>query len=209
MNYKNKKVIVTGAASGMGQSTAKILIDQGAEVYALDVNEPDYKVHKFIQINLGNKDSIDQAVQQLPERIDSVFSIAGVPGAVGNLTPADVVTINFIGAVHFIESIIPRIIEDGSIATVASLGGMGWIQKKDILLPLVKADSFEAAQQWFEENQHDEKIITQDAKSDGAYGLSKEALILWTKYRSYHLAEKKIRLNTVSPATTETPMANS
>lgn len=209
LNYNSKKVVVTGAASGMGEATAKILIDQGAVVYALDINEPKYEVHRFIQVNLGDKTSIEHAVQQLPDTIDSIFSIAGVPGVVGKLTPIDVLTINFIGARHLIESLIPRMPEGSSIATISSLGGMGWAEKKDTILPFVTSKSFEDAQSWFKAHEKDETVLSQDATQNGSYTLSKEALILWTKYRSYNLAEKKIRLNTVSPATTETPMVKS
>lgn len=80
LNYQGKKVVVTGAASGMGEVTAKLLIEQGAEVYALDINEPNFPVKQFIKINLGDKESIDQAVSQLPEKIDRIFSVAGIAG---------------------------------------------------------------------------------------------------------------------------------
>ncbi len=36
LGYEGRKVVVTGAASGMGQSAAKFLVDLGARVVTLD-----------------------------------------------------------------------------------------------------------------------------------------------------------------------------
>ncbi|MFN3452737.1 MAG: 3-alpha-hydroxysteroid dehydrogenase, partial [Sphingorhabdus sp.] len=35
LGYKGKRVVVSGCFSGMGEATAKILLDQGAEVHGL------------------------------------------------------------------------------------------------------------------------------------------------------------------------------
>jgi NAD(P)-dependent dehydrogenase (short-subunit alcohol dehydrogenase family) len=209
LNYEGKKVVVTGAASGMGEATAKILVEQGAEVYALDLNETKIPVKNSVKVNLGDKASIDEAVRQLPDEIHSIFSCAGVAGTIygkRRFTPAEVITINFIGGRHLIESLIPRMPEGGSIATVASLAGMGWMKKLNILIPLISTKTFEDAKKWVDENIADPNVMDQDESKNGSYALSKEALIAWVKYRAYSLAEKKIRLNSVSPSTTTTPM---
>lgn len=193
----------------MGEATTKLLLEQGAEVYALDINESKLPVAKSIKVNLGNKESIDEAINHLPIEINSIFSCAGVAGTIysgGRFTPEDVVTINFIGGRYLIESLIPRLPEGSSIVTVSSLAGMGWMQKIETLLPFIQTETFEDAQKWLQENITDPKIMDQDETKNGSYGLSKEALIMWVKYRSYSLAEKKIKLNNVSPSTTQTPM---
>ena len=79
--YQNKNVVVTGASSGMGKATAEMLVDLGAKVYALDWNVCDVNgIEKYVHVDLSKKDSIDQAMKELPEHIDSFFGIAGVSG---------------------------------------------------------------------------------------------------------------------------------
>jgi NAD(P)-dependent dehydrogenase (short-subunit alcohol dehydrogenase family) len=209
INYEGKKVVVTGAASGMGEKTAQLLLNLGAEVYALDINETTLPVKKFININLADKESIDNAVQQLPDKIDHIMNCAGVAGVNNNgdiINPLRVVTINFIGARYLIESLIPRLSEGSSISIIASTGGRAWLQKIESLLPIVETTSFEEAQEWFTKNEED-VLAGYDIKGHASYAFSKEAVILWTKKRSYSLSEKKIRLNTVSPGSTATPMS--
>jgi NAD(P)-dependent dehydrogenase (short-subunit alcohol dehydrogenase family) len=41
LGYEGKRVIVTGAASGMGAATAEILVELGAEVHAIDIKKPE------------------------------------------------------------------------------------------------------------------------------------------------------------------------
>ena len=37
IDYKNKVCVVTGAASGIGLATVKLLLEEGADVYAMDL----------------------------------------------------------------------------------------------------------------------------------------------------------------------------
>ena len=39
--YEGKRVIVSGAASGMGAATAELLVELGAEVHAIDIKKPE------------------------------------------------------------------------------------------------------------------------------------------------------------------------
>lgn len=70
-NYKDKICIVTGASSGMGYETAKMLVDLGAKVYALDIKECNIEnLAGFYSCNLSDKKNIDEVFTKLPEKID-------------------------------------------------------------------------------------------------------------------------------------------
>lgn len=80
LGYKDKVCVVTGAASGMGKATCEILINLGAKVYAMDLAPITLPVEKAIELNLGDRESIDKAFSEVPAEIDRFFGIAGVSG---------------------------------------------------------------------------------------------------------------------------------
>ena len=66
----------------MGYETAKMLVDLGAKVYALDIKECDIpNITEFHQCNLSDKKSIDDVFSKLPQEIDCFFGIAGLSGS--------------------------------------------------------------------------------------------------------------------------------
>ena len=100
--YKNKICVVTGAASGIGYATTELLIELGAEVYALDITRKEISgVKKFIEVDLNNKESIDQAMEQIPTHIDSFFGVAGLSGAKTNYYKT--FTVNYIANKYITE----------------------------------------------------------------------------------------------------------
>ena len=40
LGYRGKTVVVTGGASGMGEATARILSELGADVHVVDIQQP-------------------------------------------------------------------------------------------------------------------------------------------------------------------------
>ena len=86
-DFKGKRYVVTGAASGIGHAVAERLLAAGAAVYCLDRNPPTAKVTQHIEVDLANPHSIDTAVEQLDGEYDGLMNIAGIPGT----APADLV----------------------------------------------------------------------------------------------------------------------
>ncbi len=67
MEVKNQNVIVTGAASGLGLELTKQLLNEGANVAALDINEENLEKLKLdlknenlktYVVDMGNSESI-------------------------------------------------------------------------------------------------------------------------------------------------------
>ena len=70
INYKDKVCVVTGAASGIGLATVKLLLEEGAEVYAMDLADVSIGNTLALTCDLSDKDSIDTAFEKVPEHID-------------------------------------------------------------------------------------------------------------------------------------------
>jgi NAD(P)-dependent dehydrogenase (short-subunit alcohol dehydrogenase family) len=68
LGYEGRKVVITGAASGMGAAAARLLVELGAEVHALDIGEVKAPVAKAIRTDMKNKASIDAALAQCRAR---------------------------------------------------------------------------------------------------------------------------------------------
>ena len=202
--YDGKRVLVCGAASGMGEATARILADLGAEIYALDVKEMSLPAKKTIQMDLRDRASIDGALAEVGGPIHALFSCAGVAGA--PFSPLDVMLINFVGARHLIESAAESKMPPGSaIAFISSIGGLGWETKLETIMDLLATDDFEAGRTWVEE-----KVATgpklDEEPAFANYAFSKQVTGVYCMWRSHAFSQKGIRINATAPGPTKTPL---
>jgi NAD(P)-dependent dehydrogenase (short-subunit alcohol dehydrogenase family) len=196
LGYNGKQVVVTGAASGMGQATAAILVDVGARVVSIDVKPTDVAVAEHLEVDLRDPRAIDRAVGSIDGPVHAVFSVAGLPGA--PFSDLDTVLVNFVGARHLIESLVPVMPAGAAAACVASNAGLGWQENLANLLPLVTTPDFASAKAWCEANP--DKIAT-------GYFPSKQLLNAWVAWRGASLmTEHGIRLNCTNPGPTTTAM---
>ncbi len=195
LQYEGKRVVVTGAASGMGQSCATILTELGAEVHGVDIKEGPAPVAAFHRCDLGDRQQIDETVGAVGGPVDSLFNCAGLP----TTAPAQqIVLVNLVGHRHLTESMLAAMPEGSSIGFISSGAGMGWMSNLGPLLELVATPDFDAARQWCLD--HDELI------APNPYGFSKEAINAYVAKRGYELASEGIRLNSINPGPTDTPM---
>ena len=58
MHLTGKRIIVTGAASGIGQQSAKIMQEQGAIIVGFDRNEPPAYVDEYIHVDFTDPASM-------------------------------------------------------------------------------------------------------------------------------------------------------
>jgi NAD(P)-dependent dehydrogenase (short-subunit alcohol dehydrogenase family) len=194
-SYEGKRVVIAGCFSGMGEAAAKILLSLGAEVHGLDYKDVDLPLASFNKVDLRDPASIDAVVKKIGGHVDSVFYAAGLPGQA--FPPLDVMKVNFLSARYFIEAMVPLMSKGGSIVSISSTAGNGWSQRIPTNMELITTKSFEEGLKWCENHL--------DVVSEG-YPFSKEALIVWTMFQGSHLIKKGIRINTILPGPTQTPM---
>jgi NAD(P)-dependent dehydrogenase (short-subunit alcohol dehydrogenase family) len=195
LRYEGKRVIVTGAGSGMGAATAEILVELGAEVHAVDVKPPSVAgLASYTACDLREPDDIAATAAKIGHVVNALFNCAGLPNTHADL---DVMLVNFCGLRAFTEAVIPLMVEGAAIASIASTAGIGWMQNMKLLSDLLATPDFEAARAWCEA--HPKEL-------QNAYGLSKEAINAYTALRSFDLAGRNIRINCVNPGPTDTPM---
>ena len=192
LGYQGKDVVVTGAASGMGQAATELLVELGAKVHALDIAPVSAQVAQAIETDMKNPASIDAAVARLPANIHGLFNCAGVPSPPFNAE--DTVLINFCGMRYLTEALLPTMAAGSAVVSIASTAGMGWKPKLAGVQEFLALDSsFESAREWMAENPM--------ACADG-YGFSKQCMIVYTMQQAKVLAQRDIRINAISPSPT-------
>jgi NAD(P)-dependent dehydrogenase (short-subunit alcohol dehydrogenase family) len=112
--FENQVALVTGAASGMGLTTAKAFAEAGASVALADWNEEAVRAvtaelvaagHKAIAIGCDVTDEVQVAamVEQTVtsfERIDAAFHNAGVQSPIAETADADGVDFDRVTAIN-------------------------------------------------------------------------------------------------------------
>ena len=190
--YDGKRALVVGGATGMGAAAAELLQSAGAEVVVMDFAKITLQGATAIQMNLAERDSIDEALAQLGGPIDALLSCAGVADG----TPG-IEKINFIGHRHLIDSLLAKdLLPRGSaIGFISSAAGLGWESNLPRIREYLATPDFDSAVEWI-------------ATNGGADYLStKQAVCAYVASQSFPLMKRGIRINAICPGPTDTPLA--
>ena len=124
MTREGSRIVVTGVSSGIGAAVATLLAAEGATVLGVDRTTPSQEPNGgFVPCDVGDPDSLDECVRQLPESIHGLANVAGLPGTAD---AAAIGRVNFLGLRYLTELLHPRITQGGSVVHVASIAGAGW-----------------------------------------------------------------------------------
>lgn len=172
-----KTCIVTGGSSGIGLSIVKLFLDNGYQVFNLDLMPSD--VGEFRCCDIADHQQVASTIEAIATkyRIDTLVSNAGIhfSGDIENTNEAQlnkVFNINVKGAYSAIQAVVPNMKKHkaGAIIIIASDQAL-----------VAKHNSF-------------------------AYNLSKAALVSIAKTTALDYAQYSIRANAVCPGTIETAL---
>lgn len=197
--YEGKICVVTGASSGMGKATVEMLVDLGANVYALDLNPCTINgIKEFIKCDLANKKEIDEAFKKIPEHIDSFFGVAGLLGAKTDYrTTFDCnYTANMYITLNYLKN---KMSKGGSIVYCTSTAGLEWKRFKKEQNKVVHAKTWEEVEEVT-------RKLASSAPATFAYMYSKRCLSQFACEQAVEFAKLGIRINNVLPASTDTGM---
>lgn len=196
LGYDGASVVVTGAASGMGAATARILVDLGARVTALDIKPTALPVARSVEVDLRDRASIEAAAAGIDGPIDGLFSCAGLPGPPSS--ELDTMKVNFVGARHLAEQLVPKMRAGSAISAISSSAAVGWWDQMDTIGPLLATRGFDQAVRWLEAND--------ETWSWSGYLFSKWVVDAWVGHWYVDLAKQGIRINCINPGPTDTAM---
>lgn len=133
-----KVILITGASSGMGYQTARILAEQGHRVYGAarrveKIEELALYGVQALRLDITNEQSVTQVVQELIERegrIDVLINNAGYGyfGAIEDVPISDAkhqFEVNIFGLARITQEVLPymRAQKSGRIVNLASVAG--------------------------------------------------------------------------------------
>ena len=190
-SIEGKKILITGGGQGIGKRVAKILIECGASVGILDINEETAKATAeeigknviALSCDVTDNKQVDAAVEKFVKHydgIDAVFNNAGIVlhKPAEDLEPEEftrVIDINLNGVFYVAQSVAKEFIKrgtKGSIVNMASMSG----------------------------------TIVNAPQKQASYNASKAAVVHLTKSLAVEWADKGIRVNCISPGYIETEM---
>lgn len=145
MKVENKVVVVTGAGSGMGRALALALLNKGARVAAVDLNEATVKETAALAGARQDKISAHvlnvsdrQAVEALPDEViaahgavDAIINNAGIIQPFVRMNDLSyeaierVLNVNLYGVIYMTKAFLPHLLGRPSahIVNVSSMGG--------------------------------------------------------------------------------------
>ncbi|MGP6170118.1 SDR family NAD(P)-dependent oxidoreductase [Microbacterium sp. A204] len=116
------RVIVTGAASGIGAACAAQLRQSGHEVVEWDINGTE-------SVDVSSSESVANAVERLSGSIDAVVLAAGISRMASLLDTTDddwnaQINVNAFGVFNCLRALVPHVSRGGAIAVIDSMGGL-------------------------------------------------------------------------------------
>jgi NAD(P)-dependent dehydrogenase (short-subunit alcohol dehydrogenase family) len=190
MSARKKVAIVTGAASGIGEATSRLLAERGHAVVMLDVADRGGEIKKEIVSAGGACDFIGCDVSVESEVRSAVEKAVSDRGRVDVLVNnAGIVLVRALDEIGWEEF--------GRVVNV-NLGGVFLLCKH--VIPIMKRQQAGVIVNMGSVSGHVGQV------DHSLYGATKGAIISLTRALAWELAPYRIRVNSISPGSVDTPM---
>lgn len=196
-----KTYAITGVASGIGATLARLLKADGHTIIGFDIVETKENVDVFIPLDLSSNTAIATAISMLDCKLDGLCNNAGLPPR--NKLEASILRVNFLGQRTFTKAILPKLNSGASIVNMASRAGHGWPDNIDQVKKLSRLDASDHLDP-IVDKLLDQFIESEQLNATRCYNLSKEAMILWTIAESELMTQRGFRINSLSPGGIQT-----
>lgn len=188
--------LVTGAASGIGAACARLLEAAGHRVIGAD--RRDAAICGDLSTAAGRRAVIEQALAACDGRLDGLVLCAGLGAQV---EPASLtVSVNYFGAVELLDALLPALRQgqSPSAVVISSVAAAQLPWERNPLAAALEAGDEARAQ----------AIVMGAGPAGGhlAYAGSKNALTVAVRRRAADWGRAGVRLNSVAPGATETPL---
>jgi NAD(P)-dependent dehydrogenase (short-subunit alcohol dehydrogenase family) len=190
--FDGKRVLVVGGATGMGAAAVDVALAAGADVIVMDYAPVTADGVTAIQMNLAERESIDEALAAVDGPIDALMSCAGVADG----TPG-IERINFVGHRYLIDALFARdaLPRGSAIGFISSAAGLGWESNLPLIKEYLAITDFDAAAAWARDN----------GKAD--YMFSKQTICAYVACSAMEFLRRGVRINAICPGPTDTPLA--
>lgn len=191
-NFMHQTAIVTGAASGIGHAIAIKLLENGATVYALDLDEKrleeafrtSNRKPVAVKIDVTNEKMVDEVINTIIAAVKQVHILVNCVGITGitNIKSHEVDTanlqqvfnVNFMSSFFTSKAVLPHMVQNnyGRILHLASIAG----------------------------KEGNAGML--------AYSTSKAAMIAMAKVQGKEYGETGVTINALAPAVVRTPLVD-
>ncbi len=195
-SYDGKRVVVTGAATGVGAALVEVLAELGAaHVTVLDVKKPSGSYDRYLETNLGDRAALDDAIASINGPVHALFNNAGVADT---SPPRTVISVNFLALRRLSDRLLDRIPDGGAIVNTASTAGSQWATHIEQISEVLDLDDWDKVLDWTDS--HLEDLGVQP------YFFSKELVQVHTLRSSRPTIRRGVRTNSVCPSPIDTPL---